>query len=162
VERNTKRINSVAISPDGRFIAASDLTGTVWLWDGEKLELLSQTESSVEGLASLSFSSEGETLKLAHIDGSVSCWKLENGKLLAASATSSAIILRTEEISSLDRKRGWKRGGEAEEREVILRRLPSDDLDAGTWAYIDGKVIRTSGADSLTIFDVGGEESLSA
>jgi WD40 repeat protein len=46
VERKRKGISSVAV------ITASDLAGTVWLWDEEKLELLSQSEISVDGLAS--------------------------------------------------------------------------------------------------------------
>ena len=66
---------------------------------------------------------------------------------------------------SLDRKDGWKRGIDDSQGEALLRWLPSNDPDVGVWAFVDGKVIRATGVDSVTIFEVGGdpgEESLSA
>jgi len=63
------------------------------------------------------------------------------------------------DIMSLARKHGWKRGIDEAQEGDLLRWLPSDDPDVGTWAYVKAKVIRSDGVDSMTIFDVGGDPS---
>jgi hypothetical protein len=35
--------------------------------------------------------------------------------------------------------------------------LASNNPDVGVWAYVNGKVIRTTGVDSVTIFEVSGD-----
>jgi DNA-binding beta-propeller fold protein YncE len=162
---NMAGIQSITVSPDGGFIAAADSNGRVCIWDAETYQHVSHGETSVEGLGSLSFSSNGTALTMSRIDGSVSRWKFGHGKLSAASTTSDVILPQNQDIMSLDRKNGWKRGIDDSQDDVLLRWLSSNDPDVGVWAFVNGKVIRSTGVDSVTISDVSGdpgEESVSA
>jgi len=78
---------------------------------------------------------------------------ITDGKLKPIPAsTGTALLPKNGNAVSFDMKKGWQRGGD--ESDTVLHWFPFDDPNAGLWAYIDGKLIRSDGGDSVTIFDV--------
>lgn len=140
----------VAIWPGESYIVMADLVGRVCVWDSEKYRLVSTVDSHVEGPTSISFSSNANTLILSsrqwHCLSSQTCpWEVDHSVY-----TSNSTTFQNETLS-FDRNQGWTRGGDDAREKVSLRWLPLDDPDAGMWGYVDGKLIRRSGVDYVTI-----------
>jgi WD40 repeat protein len=151
-------ITSVAVSPDDKSVAAVDSNGKVCHWDVESRRLLSHAETTFSGPTSLSFSPNSTQLILSRHDGSVFRLDISDGNLkLVDSPTSpvSTLLSQNDEAVSFDTKNGWQRG--SDHSDAVLHWFPFEDPDAGLWAYIDGKLIRSDGVGSVTIFDVGGD-----
>lgn len=77
---------SLAISPDGRFVAIGSADGTVRLWDltsGHRLQLLRSRLHLRTGHAALvshlAYSADGGLLAAGHLDGSIDLWEPATG-----------------------------------------------------------------------------------
>lgn len=73
---------NVAYSPDGKWIAATSLDGTVWLWDattGREADIRRNPVSRVLGVA---FSPDSTRYAAASEDGQVRMWDVATGELL--------------------------------------------------------------------------------
>jgi hypothetical protein len=69
-----------------------------------------------------------------------------------------ALLPQNDSTVSFDMKKGWQRS--SDKTAAILHWLPFEDPDSvGLWAYVDGKVIRSNGVDSMTIFNIGDLEN---
>ncbi len=80
--KRPQRIYSVAISPDGKWLAAGDHDGTVQLWDaltGRKSRTL-KGHNPGAAVRGLSFSRDGKQLADCSVDGTVKLWDVENGQ----------------------------------------------------------------------------------
>ncbi|XP_030479012.1 uncharacterized protein LOC115696243 isoform X1 [Cannabis sativa] len=92
--RMPKPLNCVAMSEDGRFIAAGE-SGTqpsVLVWDSETLALVSELKGHLYGLGCIAFSPDGK--HLVSVGGYIYLWEWRSGMLLTklkASSSSSAI-----------------------------------------------------------------------
>ncbi|PON63709.1 WD repeat containing protein [Trema orientale] len=92
--RMPKPLNCVAVSKDGRFIAAGE-SGTqpaVLVWDGTTLALVSELKGHVYGLGCIAFSPDGK--HLVSVGGYIYLWEWQSGMLLTklkASSSCSAI-----------------------------------------------------------------------
>lgn len=77
-------VRDVAFRPDEgeTSIATAGLQGSVQLWDAETGDLQITLEAQSYGVASLSFSSDGERLAAAGLDGTVFVWNLDSESLL--------------------------------------------------------------------------------
>lgn len=56
------RVDSIAISPDGKLAASGSFTGEVWFWDLDQQSLLRQVAIVDAGIESLAWSPDGQTI----------------------------------------------------------------------------------------------------
>ena len=152
LQGETKELISIAMSPEGSRIAAASSNGIIYLWDAATHQFVSPpAESSIDGFKSLTFSTDGSRLILAGIDGSNRVWNAKNGEPMDASQSSESFLIGNNEVMSFDMKQGWSSGRFFN---APLLWFPSNNPNAGVWAYIDGKVISNNGRGSATIIDV--------
>jgi WD40 repeat protein len=85
-----RSINSVAYSPDGKYLASGNPFEAICLWDLASGKVVRHFEQQQSGMC-LRFSPDGKTLAAGCIDGSVRLWDVETGK----------------ELKSLTGYRGW-------------------------------------------------------
>ncbi|MFT5090436.1 MAG: WD40 repeat protein [Candidatus Latescibacterota bacterium] len=70
------RIQALALSQDGKHLAAGDSDGTLWFWQLYKEEKTLQKKDTPAAITSLAFSNDGNTLAGGHLDGSINLWNL--------------------------------------------------------------------------------------
>jgi len=69
-------VTSVAISPDGRHVAAGSLDRVVRLWDAETGQFMGQYEGHSDSVYSVAFSPDGKTLASGSLDKTLKLWDL--------------------------------------------------------------------------------------
>jgi WD40 repeat protein len=74
-------MTSVAYSPDGARLAASNLSGKVRIWDAATGKLL-QTIKCPEGVWSIAFSPDGKRMATGGFDDTIKVWDADTGKEL--------------------------------------------------------------------------------
>ncbi|MEH1859123.1 MAG: serine/threonine-protein kinase [Nostoc sp.] len=102
------RVNSVAISPDGKTIASDSEDGTIKLWNLETGKEIHTFKGHFGSVLSVAISPDGKTLASGSEDGTIKLWNLETGKEIRtitahfnsvnSFAISLAIIRRPDEI----------------------------------------------------------------
>jgi WD40 repeat protein len=75
-------VNSVAISPDGRWLASGSGDWTVKLWDAATGRLLRSLEGHTDSVYSVAISPDGRWLASGSLDGTVKLWEAATGRLL--------------------------------------------------------------------------------
>ena len=70
------RVFDLAFSPDGRWLAAGDLSGTVHVWSREDMSLAGRLRGHTARVASLSFSADSQTLVTGSWDETARLWDL--------------------------------------------------------------------------------------
>ena len=70
---------AVAISPDGRLLAAADMSGTLKVWDLTTQEEVNTFRGHDDRIWSVAFSPDGNTLATAGLKGTVKLWDADNG-----------------------------------------------------------------------------------
>jgi WD40 repeat protein len=142
-------VNSVAVSPNGAYIATASLDGSVQLWqpDGSPVT----TMQGHRNLAwSVAFSPDSSTVMSAGADGKIKLWDL-NGKLLQTIEGHSLGVWRA--IFSPDGSliasaspdqtvKLWKRDG------TLLKTLPHQGLVFGIGFSADGRSLVTGAYDN--------------
>jgi WD40 repeat protein len=84
VRVNHPDTQALALSPDGRTLAAMGPDHTLWLWDYHSGEKLKELRGTKEWMGSLAFSPDGRTLAAAGADGALKLYNLSCGAQVAA------------------------------------------------------------------------------
>jgi WD40 repeat protein len=71
---------SIAFSPCGKFLAASGITGRIYLWEAESFKLIRVFEAHDAWIWTIKFTFDGRYLASAGDDQIVKCWDLEELK----------------------------------------------------------------------------------
>lgn len=154
-------VNSVAVSPNGAYIATASLDGSVQLWrpDGSHIVTM-QGHSNLSW--SVAFSPDSSTVMSSGADGKIKLWDL-NGKLLKTLQGHSLGVWRA--IFSPDGSliasaspdqtvKLWKRDG------TLLKTLPHQGLVFGIDFSPDGRFLVTGAYDNqVRIWQVGRSSS---
>jgi len=74
-------VTSVAISPDGRLVAAGSLDNTVRIWDVATGQLIERLRGHKDSVYSVAFTPDGEGIVSGSLDKTLKYWDV--GKLLA-------------------------------------------------------------------------------
>lgn len=150
-------VNSVAVSPNGAYIATGSLGGSVQLWrpDGSHLVTM-QGEGNL--VWSVAFSPDSSTLMSAGADGKINLWDL-NGKLLktleghrkgvwrAIFSPDGSLIASASPDQTV---KLWKRDG------TLLKTLPHQGLVFGIDFSADGRSLVTGAYDNqVRIWQIG-------
>ena len=80
-EGHTARMGSVVFSPDSKMLAASDSTGTIWLWDiasGKHKNIVTRHEN----VSKVMFSPNGQTI-MSRRNGDFRLWNITTGEFKA-------------------------------------------------------------------------------
>lgn len=80
VNAHSREINTVAVSPNGRFIATGSLDKTAKLWDSETLSQLAVFRGHSRGLQCVQFSPMENILGTSSMDKTIKLWELKNFK----------------------------------------------------------------------------------
>ena len=83
----TRANDSVAVSPDGGFVAAGNEDGSTYLWDVAAGHLSTEPSGSLKdpdgkNVYGIAFSPVGNTLATADTNGSTYLWNVATGKLI--------------------------------------------------------------------------------
>merc|ERR1712232_867163 len=73
-------VTSIAISPDGRLIAAGSLDKIVRLWDAQTGYFLERYEGHDDSVYSVAFSPDGKSLASGSLDKTVKIWDLSESR----------------------------------------------------------------------------------
>ncbi len=135
LQEQDQPINSVAVSPDGKFLAAGSVDGSVAIWDLSRTEVIHLLESQSGQILDLTFSPDGEALAVGS-QKALWIWELDGGQ-----------FFRTHNISQQNvRALAYSPDGRilatVSKTEIWLR-------DTG-----DGGVIRRVGGHTLNVLDV--------
>jgi WD40 repeat protein len=87
----TRSISSLAISADGKFLAAASLDGTVTVWDTAEWKETRDLKAD-EGILTLAFSPDGTKLATGGWENVVQIWDMNTGKELGGLAGHTAPI----------------------------------------------------------------------
>ncbi|MGC8639982.1 MAG: WD40 repeat domain-containing protein [Isosphaeraceae bacterium] len=74
---------SLAVSPDGRLLAAGNLDGTITLWDSTSGQVEATLEAGHDAILGLSFSAKGTVLASAGADSQIQVWDVPSHRLHA-------------------------------------------------------------------------------
>jgi WD40 repeat protein len=145
---------SLACSPDNSQVASISADGSINLWSSDTYQLLlkmEQPKESVNELDSLNFSSDGDQVVLFTPNGLCYIWDANSGDLVKTPTTPGSIsLLEDDKIQSFD-NHGWSTGKTTGAKAWCY---PVGDLKFGTWAYVDGHIIKTDCNGVTTIAEV--------
>ncbi|KAI0229172.1 general transcription repressor [Massospora cicadina] len=71
-------VTSVALSPEGRYVAAGSLDKLVRVWDTHTGQLLEKLEGHKDSVYSVAFSADGKTLCSGSLDKTLKLWELSS------------------------------------------------------------------------------------
>lgn len=74
--------NSIACSPDGKFIIIGTYFGVIKVWDVEKKSVVSQSNQSFSSITAIAFSYKGDKFATADYLGTIKLWNASNLKEL--------------------------------------------------------------------------------
>jgi WD40 repeat protein len=158
----TGGVNSVAVSPNGAYVATASLDGNVQLWRADGSPLVTLQGRSTQGQKgrawSVDFSPDGSTLMSTGADGKIKLWNLDgtllktleghqDGVWQAVFSPDGSLIAS----ASLDKTaKLWKRDG------TLLKTLPHQGLVFGIDFSADGRSLVTGAFDNqVRIWRVG-------
>jgi glucose repression regulatory protein TUP1 len=90
-------VTTVAISPDGRFVAAGSLDKTVRVWDtstGFLVERLEAPDGHLDSVYSVAFTPNGKDLVSGSLDKTIKLWELQSARG-ASSTHKGGVCVRT-------------------------------------------------------------------
>jgi WD40 repeat protein len=85
--------HGIAVSPDGRLLAAAGNYGTITLWDPTTLRPLGTLSNAAASIQSLAFSPDGQVLAAGATNGTITSWDVAS-RTLTATRTASQDTVR--------------------------------------------------------------------
>jgi WD40 repeat protein len=128
---------SLAISPDGEFVASGMESGKIHIWQTRTYELLRTLEGHTDAARSVDFSPNGEVLVSGSKDATVRLWRALDGTLL------HTLEGHTDEINRVI----FSPSGE------IVASGSNDGL-VNIWRISDGKLLRTLEEHDSSVYSV--------
>ncbi len=77
---HSSEVNSIAFSPDGKYLASSSKDKTIKLWRAESQKEVTTLQGHSESVLSVAFSPEGKYLASGSRDKTVKLWSVESQK----------------------------------------------------------------------------------
>lgn len=154
-------VNSVAVSPNGAYIATASLDGSVQLWKPDGTPLLTMQGHS-DRVWTVAFSPDSSTLISSGADGKINFWNLKGKLLKTLNAHRSGVwqVVFSPDGSliasaSFDQTvKLWKRDG------TLLKTLPHGGLVFGVSFSPDGQSLVTGAVDmQVKIWQIGSPSS---
>jgi WD40 repeat protein len=89
-------LTTIALSPDGHWLATSRENGVIEIWDMESLALsgLWQAHEPLQTIYDLAFSPDGETLATSHETGLIRFWGVPSGEVLSGELVPQPLAVR--------------------------------------------------------------------
>ncbi len=75
-------VNSIAFSPDGRFIASGSDSGAIQMWDAQTGQIVTTFMGHTNTVYSVAFSPNGQMLASGSWDGTIRLWNVQTGQTL--------------------------------------------------------------------------------
>ena len=156
-EGHTKRVTSVAFSPDGKMLASSDFDGVIWLWDIDTDEhrQIRTSDKIVDGVM---FSPDGRTLVSSRRENrreDIRLWDVATGEFKARleDTTGTRNIVYTPDGTTLyGRNRSELRLWDPDNGKIKMRLgLPSASDRPLPVFSPDGQTIATAGGNDYTV-----------
>ena len=98
-ERIDDHVNSLAWSPDGKWLAAASISGPITIFDGKTGQVQHRLAGHAFGTCEIAWNANGTILASAGQDGHIRLWDPENGqeraKLPGGAAWPPASVCRT-------------------------------------------------------------------
>lgn len=91
-------VTTVAISPDGRYVAAGSLDKSVRVWDcstGNLIERLEGAEGHRDSVYSVAFAPNGKDLVSGSLDRTIKMWELSATRMMSGSGSVRGRCVRT-------------------------------------------------------------------
>ncbi len=169
VVRSNRRLEPLALSPDGRMLAAGTSNGTVRIWtlfgqDSQERASLKAHRGSVSALA---FSPDGKLLASSGWDGAIHVWNVsgeqpkERAVLIGHSSTVSALAFRAEGTELVSggwdgTTRVWKLGAGGRKDGTILTPQPRTNKVYAIALSPDGRTLACGEWEGVVrLWDVG-------
>jgi len=154
--RHGSGVTCLAVSPDGRKVAAGGSDGTVRLWDVATGRLSSTLEGKVRHLSSVTYSRDGTRMAAGSGDGTILVWDPSSGRELARIQSASQLVRFSPDGETLvsggpKAIETWnaKTGARIARQEVPEREWSLEDLSA------DGsKAVFRRGGKKIHVWDV--------
>jgi WD40 repeat protein len=89
---HSKRVSSIAMTPDGQLIASGSEDKTIKVWNLRTGQLLRTLTGHSEGIRSVAISPDGKLLASGGDDKTIKLWNLDTGKLLHTLTGHSDIV----------------------------------------------------------------------
>jgi WD40 repeat protein len=78
----TEGVITMALSPNGKTVAAGSRSGTVSLWDVETEKVIAKWRGHIGVVGSVCWAADGRRVASGSDDGTVRVWDMENGKIV--------------------------------------------------------------------------------
>ncbi|PIB35819.1 hypothetical protein BFP72_10660 [Reichenbachiella sp. 5M10] len=93
ISRVASRVKTLALSPDGRYLAGGSDSGSIYIWDMENgYEETSLYVQQGAAVSAVTFSHDGKVLAFGDEDGDIVLWNLEENKTIKKLTSHSATI----------------------------------------------------------------------
>jgi WD40 repeat protein len=137
--------HTVALSPDGKWLAAGTLDGEIRVWDMKTGKLLGDVPGHSETITALAFSADGSRLASGSEDTTVLIWQVAELVRLAATAPQPA------ELAIL-----WEQIGEVEPSKA-RKAMAAMLRHTGTVKFLDERLPVVAAVDAKTIASLIGD-----